>query len=137
MNVTQQITLGIIIFAGASIALALLWGKFVSFGSGQDTTPPEQANRLADRLDALIIERKAAELAWMAELQDRIAEREKELRDMEVFPTTHGVIKLRTMIRVQIDGDKRALELLRKRGEAQRWEHGAMTNAASHWEGRM
>lgn len=117
MTTLQFVALGIIIFLGLSFALCLLMGRFFKAGAGPEIRPPSPVDKLADRLDALITERKAAELAWMAELQERIAERTKELADMKLFPNTHEVIKLRTLIRVQIDGDERALELLRKRSE--------------------
>lgn len=129
MTTAQLVTLSLVIFFGLSFALALLWGKFAHAGAGQEAPPPAPVDKLADRLDALIVERKCAELAWMIELQERIAEHRKKLADMALFPNTHEVIKLRTLIRVQIDGDERALELLRIRGQRE--------TAANLWEGRM
>jgi hypothetical protein len=119
-----------VIFLGASIALVLLWGKFCKVGAGQEAPPPDEAaNKLADHIDALITARKAAELAWMDALQDQIAEHRAELAELAHFPNTHAIIKLRTIVRVKIDGDERTLELLRKRD-------GKVT-AANLWEGRM
>lgn len=111
---------------------AVLFGRAARLGAEQEVAPPVPrvvADKLADRLDALITERKAAELAWMIELQERIAENRIKLDAMRMYPVTHELIGSRTEIRVQIDGDERALELLRKRGERD--------SAASHYEGRM
>lgn len=113
MTTAQQIALALIIIFGASIALALLWGKFVNVGRGETRYAPDN---LYARLDTLIAERKTAEQQWIADLEQRIAGHQRELDDMAIFPGTLEVIKRRTLIRVQIDGDRHVLELLRQRG---------------------